>query len=56
MKYTVKDFPVRIGAGMSYAGYAIICDGKMEHWTSNKDEAEKLAESFERDANPIEDY
>ena len=56
MKYTVKEFPVNIGAGMTCAGYAILCDKKMQHWTSNRDEANKLAESFERDSNPIQDY
>lgn len=56
MKYTVKKFAVQIGAGMSCAGYAILCDNKMQYWTSDIDEANKLAESFERDANPIEDY
>jgi len=56
MKYTVKEFPVNIGAGMTCAGYAIICDNKMQHWTSDRGEANSLAESFERDANPIEDY
>jgi len=56
MKYIVKEFAVNIGAGMSCGGYAILCDEKMQHWTSDKAEADRLAEAFERDANPIEDY
>ncbi len=56
MKVEVKAFPVRLGAGLSVPGYAVICDSNLHEWYKTRTEADRMAEILKTDSENPEDY
>lgn len=56
MDIQIKSAPARIGAGLSIAGYAVICDNQLREWYKTKSEAIRMAELLKRDSQNPEDY
>ena len=56
MEVKVQPVPARIGAGLSIQGYAVICDAQIREWFRSKEEAQRVAEIIQSDAENLEDY